>query len=636
MCGIAGYLLKSGPADQAVVRAMCARMVHRGPDDQGTMADGPCALGMRRLSIIDLAAGHQPMSNEDGSSWVVFNGEIYNYQSLRQELISQGHRFTTNSDTETLIHLHEQSGIAGVEKLRGMFAYAIWDSPRRRLTLVRDRFGKKPLYYADGPNGFYFASELKCLRAAGVPMEMDREALRLYLQLGYVPDPWSAYKGIHKLPPAHWLTIEAGGSPRTGCYWSLPHPVETETPATITRESACERIREIFDESVRLRMIADVPLGAFLSGGLDSTLVVGSMAKQSGRPVRTFSIGFRENGYNELPYAAETARFFGTDHHELMVEPDAINLVPELIRYFDEPFADSSAIPAYLVSRMAAREVKVALSGDGGDELFGGYHSFFFVENFRRFDRLPPILKKAASALGDMLPYSAYGKNYLRTLSRPTAFERYIELAGSFAPYHLRTRLFRPDWLVPPTGDMWRKLFPGILPDSSDCLSQALQFEASTKLAGDILVKMDRMSMANSLEVRCPLLDHKLAEFAWTLPNAWKTKDGRGKLILIEAMKDRLPPGLLARPKKGFAVPLPAWFRGPLRSMLHDLLLSRRFLDRGIVSEPMVSVMMKEHMDARRDNAHVLWSLLVLERWFDDQDSMPSGAQVESSPAVVA
>ncbi|MEP6715534.1 MAG: asparagine synthase (glutamine-hydrolyzing) [Terriglobia bacterium] len=634
MCGIAGYLLNSGSADRALVQAMCATIRHRGPDDEGTLADGPCGIGMRRLSIIDLASGHQPISNEDGSSWVVFNGEIYNYQDLRPELIARGHRFTTNSDTETLIHLHEEWGVEGIAQLRGMFAYAIWDSTEKRLTLVRDRFGKKPLYYAETPKGFYFGSELKCLRAAGVPMEMDPEAIRLYLQLGYIPDPWSAYKGIRKLRPAHWLTIQPGGSARTGRYWALPHPQETE-PAGLSREDVCQQIRDVFDESVRLRMIADVPLGAFLSGGLDSTLVVASMARQSNQRVRTFSIGFRENGFNEMPYAAESAQFYGTDHHELTVEPDAIELVPKLIQAFDEPFADSSAIPSYLVSQMAAREVKVALSGDGGDELFGGYHSFFYVENFRRYEAWPAPLKKAAGALGHMLPYSAYGKNFLRTVSRPSAFERYIELAGSSAQYYLRTRLFRPEWQVPPTGEEWRRLFPEVLPDQSDCLSQALQFEATTKLSGDILVKMDRMSMANSLEVRCPLLDHKLAELAWTIPNSWKTRDGKGKLILIEAMKDRLPPGLLNRPKKGFAVPLAQWFRGPLRPMLHDLLRSRAFIGRGIVSESVVKVMLDEHQQNRRDNSPVLWSLLVLERWFADQDALATSQTCSQPPVLV-
>src|SRR5450759_2453366 len=369
MCGIAGYLSTTGTPDMATVQAMCAQLRHRGPDDEGFHIGGPCAIGMRRLSIIDLATGHQPISNEDGTVWVVFNGEIYNYRELRQDLLRRGHRFATNSDTETLIHLYEEEGLEGIQRLRGMFAYAIWDQRARRLTLVRDRFGKKPLYYAQTAGGFYFGSELKCIRKVTGPFDVDEQAIRLYLQFGYIPDPWSPYRQIRKVPAGCWMQIEATNIPangavnsvtRQGRYWSAPEPL-AGLPETFSEREAIEEIRRVFDESVRMRMISDVPLGAFLSGGIDSSLVVASMARQSEAPIRTFSIGWDDNAYNELPYARIVARAFATDHREFIVKPDAVELLPRVVRYLDEPFADSSAIPTYLVSQCAAQSVKVCL-----------------------------------------------------------------------------------------------------------------------------------------------------------------------------------------------------------------------------------------------------------------------------------
>lgn len=629
MCGIAGYVSAAGPPDLEVLRLMCDQIRHRGPDDEGYHADALCGLGMRRLSIIDLSTGHQPMANEDGSVWVVFNGEIYNFQELRQDLLGKGHRFATNSDTETIVHLYEQEEIEGIQRLRGMFAYAIWDAKARRLLLARDRFGKKPLYYAQTADGFYFASELKCLRAAGVPLEMDPEALRLYLQFGYIPDPWSPFQGVRKLMPGSWLTLDAGGNLRTGRYWNLPPPCE-QAPPGLEEDRVCEEIRRVFDESVRLRMIADVPLGAFLSGGIDSSLVVASMARQSDQPVKTFSIGWDEADYNELPYASAVARAYRTEHHEIMVRPDAVDLVSRLVGYFDEPFADASAIPTYLVSQFAAENVKVVLSGDGGDELFAGYHSFFEVERLRRYDAVPRFARALLSKTADLLPYSAYGKHFLRNISRPNPLERYMEHV-IFSSFYLRRQVLRPEWLLPVTSDFFRRTFDGaILDDSRDAMSQAIYFEATAKLAGDILAKVDRMSMANSLEVRCPLLDHKLAELAFRIPTAWKVSNGKGKLILLKALADRLPRELLDRPKKGFGVPLPAWFRGPLRSFLWDHLKSAAFLERGIVSGARVETMLREHDSGRRDNSMFLWVLLVLDRWFRDCERAPAGRLVAS------
>ncbi len=614
MCGIAGFCLREGQAQLATVRAMCDTIRHRGPDDEGFHVDGGCALGMRRLSIIDLSTGHQPMSNEDGSVWVVFNGEIYNYQELRRDLIARGHQLRTTSDTEALVHLYEQHGPDLLPKLRGMFAFAIWDARRRRLFLARDRFGKKPLYYTARPEGLYFASELKCLRAAGLPLEPDHEALRLYFQFGYIPDPHSAFRGVRKLTPGCWLAYEPNGVPAEGRYWELP-VASAEGEPGVERDAALDRMREVFDTAVRIRMIADVPLGAFLSGGIDSSSVVASMALASSEPVRTFSIGFEEAAYNELEYAAAVAKEYRTEHHEIVVRPNSVELIGKLSRFFDEPFADSSAIPTYIVSEFASRHVKVALSGDGGDELFAGYERFAAAKRTVWLDRLPAALRRFLAFAAARLPYSAYGKNYLRMISRAPAMARYLE--GNFAPYHLREELLEPEWMLPGDSAYLLRAFAGFLaPGECDIVTQAMYFENAVNLPGDMLVKVDRMSMANSLEVRCPMLDHELAALAAAIPHQWRIVNGKGKRFLLDALGHRLPAALLNRPKMGFAVPLADWFRGPLRDMLRDHLLGKGFLERGIVSPPFVRHLIDEHERRRRDNSQWLYSLLMLELWF--------------------
>ena len=629
MCGIAGQFLLDRKVQPAEIRAMCDAIRHRGPDDEGFHIDANCGLGMRRLSIIDLSTGHQPMSNEDGTVWVVFNGEVYNYQDLRRDLISQGHQFKTNSDTETLVHLYEQEGVEGIRKLRGMFAYAIWDARRRSLLLVRDRFGKKPLYYSQTSGGIYFGSELKCLRAAGIPLEIDQEALRHYFQFTYVPDPWSPFQGIRKLAPGSWMRFEASGKVESGRYWEMPAAAE-EAERGLSEDGATKELARLFDESVRIRLIADVPLGAFLSGGIDSSSVVASMALQTGQPVKTFSIGFEESEFNELPFARLVAEQYKTDHHELIVRPDSVDLVTKLIRHFDEPFGDSSAIPTYLVSEFAARYVKVVLTGDGGDELFAGYDSFRSIQRSRVLDHIPLAVRGAISLIAGALPYSAYGKNYLRMISRATPLERYLD--GNLVPYYLREQLLRPEWMAPADLAYFTTTFSNfLLANGASVMTQALYFEATAKLAGDMLVKVDRMSMANSLEVRCPMLDHPLAEFAARIPHAWKLRNGRGKDILINAVGGRLPSSLLNRPKQGFGVPIAKWFRTTLRDFLRDHLLSTTFLNRGIVSPEFLRHLIDEHESGRRNNYHYLWMLLMVELWFREFET---SAGVPASAAL--
>jgi asparagine synthase (glutamine-hydrolysing) len=615
MCGIAGFVRLDQPAQRPQVQAMCDQIRHRGPDDEGVYVDGGCGIGMRRLSIIDLSTGHQPISNEDGSVWIVFNGEIYNYQELRAGLMERGHRFQTASDTETLVHLYEQEGVEGLKRLRGMFAFAIWDARQSLLLLARDRFGKKPLYYAVLPNGIWFGSEISCLRTAGVPLETDAEALRLYFEFNYIPDPLTAYRAIRRVPAGCWLTYQRG-SVQQGRYWRMPVPVAEPAPG-LTHADAVARVRQKFDEAVRIRMMADVPLGAFLSGGIDSSSVVASMARQSPEPVRTFSIGFEESRFNELPYAKMVAQQYATEHHEIVVRPDSIGIVQRLMKHFGEPFADASAIPTFIVSEFAARFVKVALSGDGGDELFGGYTSLQQVQRLSWLDRVPQSARLLMSWISDRLPYSAYGKNFLYMMGRRSGLDRYF--AFNYAPYHMRSRLLRPEWMLPAEAGFLARALPDcILPEAAGTLSQAMYWEATANLTGDMLVKVDRMSMANSLEVRSPLLDHELAELAATIPHAWKIAGGQGKRILLDALGDRLPPALLHRPKWGFGVPLADWFRGELREFLWDHVTAAQFLDRGIVSPEFLRALLEEHDSGRRDNSHWLWSLLVLSLWFQE------------------
>lgn len=613
MCGIAGYFVPRGEAEVSLLRRMNDRIVHRGPDEDGYWTGSGCGLGMRRLSIIDLAGGRQPIPNEDESAWIVFNGEIYNYRELRRELEGRGHRFRTASDTEVILHLWEDEGEKALEKLRGMFGLAIWDERRQRLLLARDRFGKKPLHYAQHEGRLYFASELKSFRGLGLPLEVDREALRLYLRYRYVPEPRSIFQRVRKVPAAGWITYDAAGQWREGCYWQLP-PQQVEDEGKLQRAEAREQLRCLFDESVRLRMVADVPLGAFLSAGVDSGSVVAAMARNSTEPVRTFSIGFRGGGAaNETEGAARLARQYGCDHHELEVAPDSVALLERIAGFLDEPFGDSSAIPTLIVSEFARQHVKVVLSGDGGDELFQGYDSFFAVDALRRWDRVPAWVRGLLGVAGAAAPYSAPGKNFLRMVSRPNAWERYLEL--NHVPTELLRRLAEPAWQLE-EGMNPAEPWPG-----EDILASVTEFEATWKLAGDMLVKVDRMSMAASIEVRCPLLDHKLAEFARRIPARWNMRQGKGKAFFLEALGDRLPPENLQLPKRGFGVPLAKWFRAEAKDFLADRLFSRKFLARGVVRESFVRYLFAEHQSGRRDNYQLLYQLLMLGLWLEQWES---------------
>jgi asparagine synthase (glutamine-hydrolysing) len=591
---------------------MCAAIRHRGPDDEGRRVMPGVALGMRRLSIIDLATGQQPIHNEDESVWVVFNGEIYNYPELRAELIARGHRFYTNSDTETIVHAYEQWGPDGFARLRGMFAIALWDSRDGSLWLARDRVGIKPLHYAHVGERLYFASEIKSLLAAGeVNRTIDFAALDHYISFLYTPRDATIFAGIQKLPPAHILHWQNGAF-RLTRYWEMP--AAEQQP--VSEQEAAECLRDVLRDAVRSHLMSDVPLGAFLSGGVDSSVVVGLMAEASTQPVRTFSIGFDDPRYDELEHARVVARQFATDHHEFVVKPDALAIIDDLIAHFDEPFGDSSAIPTWYVSEIARQHVTVVLSGDGGDELFGGYERYSPHPRIAAFDRwAPPASRKLASLVWPLLPHGATGKNFLRRVARDEQ-GRYLDQIGYFQPDEKRALLSGDVRRVIGTADAEARLgehFARLSRLSWD--AQMMHFDFETYLPEDILTKIDRMSMAHSIESRVPLLDNTVVDFAATLPADLKIRHGRKKHILKEAAANLLPPSILNRRKQGFAVPVGGWFRGDLREFFSDVLLSQRARERGYFNHPFIDRIVREHLTGRRDHTLRLWALVVFELW---------------------
>ena len=588
---------------------MCDAIRHRGPDDAGYLRRGDVALGMRRLSIIDVGGGRQPIGNEDGTVQVVFNGEIYNFQEIRARLERSGHRFRTGADTEVLVHLYEERGDALVDDLRGMFAFALWDGRRERLLIARDRLGIKPLHYVLLPGGgLAFGSELKCLVRGGFTGDaIDRRALSSYLALGYVPDPLCILEGVRKLPPGHLAAWERDRGLTVRRYWAPPR----ETDPSIDEVTAVREIQRLLAESVRYRLISDVPLGAFLSSGLDSSTVVAEMTRQASGPVRTFSIGFREPDFNEAPGAAAIAKALGTEHTELIVEPNVEELFEWLALAFDEPFADSSAIPTLLVSRLAADHVKVVLSGDGGDELFGGYTRYL---DFERRAALPlPSLRGLIGATARRLPHGARGRNRLLELSRDER-GRYVGMVADPLTV-VDGGVARPG--VAAAAGPWEGLLDEAWEESGrfDRLGRLMHVDLLSYLPGDILTKVDRMSMAASLEARVPLLDHRLVEFACRIPTELKIRDGSGKWIFRRAVEDRVPPGALAKSKQGFGVPLRPWLRGPLSHRIEDLADSEALA--AYLEPEAVSRVVQEHLRGRRDHSPLLWKLMVLRTWLE-------------------
>jgi asparagine synthase (glutamine-hydrolysing) len=619
MCGIAGFADKSpverpsrGGADFALMHRMCEVIRHRGPDDEGIHVAAGIGLGMRRLSIIDLSTGNQPIHNEDRTIWLVFNGEIYNYRELRRELEGAGHAFYTSSDTETIVHAYEQWGENAFARLRGMFGIALWDQNRRALYLARDRAGIKPLYYAERAGRLYFGSEIKSLIAAGaVDREIDLEALDHFLSFLYAPPDRAMFKGVRKLPPGHFLRWQDGRATLTK-YWEI----SAHEPFTGSADEAAARLRDVLAGAVRSHMISDVPLGAFLSGGVDSSLVVGLMAEASDRPVKTFSIGFDEPQFDELEHARKVAAHFGTDHHEFVVRPDALSILDRLVAHFDEPFADSSAIPTWYVSEIARRHVTVVLSGDGGDELFGGYDRYLPHPRVARFDRLHvPGARRLARGIWPLLPHGARGKNFLRHVSRNDE-GRYLDSVSYFQPDE-KQALYSAD--VRQALDGWEaERALGAHFDRFRTLphaSRMMRFDFETYLPEDVLTKVDRMSMAHSIESRVPLLDNEVIEFAATLPSTMKIHNGRRKHVLKQAVRGLLPEGIIDRKKQGFGVPLGVWFRGGLTDVFSDILASPRTRQRGYFEPAFIDRIVREHLAGKRDHTLRLWQLLVLELW---------------------
>ena len=617
MCGIAGLIGREGEAVSAdAVRRMCRTIVHRGPDDEGIYARGAAGLGMRRLSIIDLAGGRQPIHNEDQSVWIVFNGEIYNFPELRAELVARGHQLYTHSDTEVIVHLYEEMGAECVTRLRGMFAIALYDERKRKLLLARDRMGKKPLYYAQHQGRLLFGSEIKTMLAVAPELaDPDPEAILQYFYFGYVPDPRSAFKQIAKLPAGHYLEYQDGRITLRQ-YWDVP---QYGTRKFASEEECMQELESRLAEAVRIRLISDVPLGALLSGGVDSSIVVALMARASAGPVKTFSIGFKEQRFNEAAYARLVAERFGTEHHELIVEPKIEETLDFLTRSLEEPFADSSMLPTYYVCRMARQHVTVALSGDGGDELFAGYDRYAISLARQGYNRIPAWLGSMyRQGLHRHLPRGMYGRNFAWNASL-NARDRYLDDI-SYLPALGRERSLFTDAFLDEAGRMsdpqagFRRYYDDA--PAADHLSRLQYLDTKTYLLGDILTKVDRMSMATSLEVRVPMLDHVFVEWVASLPVEWKLRDGTRKYVL-KKLAERLgiPPALLHRPKQGFQLPLEDWMKGGLKEKLFGLLLEPRTRQRGYFRPEAMQSLVDEHLRGRRNHSGVLWAMLVFELW---------------------
>jgi asparagine synthase (glutamine-hydrolysing) len=636
MCGIAGLLdLQGRKAERTLLERMNARLIHRGPDEEGYYINCSAALAQRRLRIIDLCTGKQPLANEDESVWVTFNGEIYNYRELRRDLERTGHRFATQSDTEVIVHAYEQFGKECVKHFRGMFAFGLWDLRQKTLLLARDRVGKKPLYYTVADGQFVFASELQALiQHPGIRREPDPVAIDQFLTYGYIPAPRTIYRNVFKLPPASLLTVrlnEGGASAYdlgTERYWQLEYAPKQSLSETEAVEATLEKLTE----AVRLRLVADVPLGALLSGGIDSSLVVAIMSRLSSQPVRTFSIGFDEREFDELPYARMVAERYGTDHHEMIVRPDALEVLPQLVRHYGEPYADSSAIPSYYVARMTRQHVTVALNGDGGDECFGGYERYLGNNLASVYRRVPRLLRRGlieplSRCIPEGLPRRHLlrkAKRFVRDASLPQAdcYAKWVTFVRPEQKRELYTPQFKQQ-LGDNDGERWLlEEAEAVRKSGLDGLDTVLALDVRSYLPFDLLVKMDIATMANSLEARSPFLDHELMEFAARLPSHYKVRGRVLKYLLKEVGRELLPPPIMQRRKMGFGVPVGAWIQGQLRPLLDDLLLSERSARRGYFQVEYVRQLAASHAEGKQENTSQLWALLCLELWHREIDRL--------------
>jgi asparagine synthase (glutamine-hydrolysing) len=620
MCGITGQLRSDGAGvDPGLIEDMCAGLEHRGPDSRGVFAEGPVGLGIQRLRIIDLDTGDQPIFNEDRSVVVVLNGEIYNYRELRERLIRSGHRFATQSDTEVLVHLYEEEGVDCVRSLQGMFAFALWDSRRRQLLLARDRVGKKPLFYSERAGAISFASELRALMADGeIPRELDHRALDCYYAYQYIPAPMSVFRAVRKLPPASTMVVRDGQT-TIQRYWELDFGnKQPDRP----REEVEEELRDRLRLAVGRRMVADVPLGAFLSGGVDSSAIVALMAEQSDRPVKTFSIGFEDDSFNELPYARLIAERFATEHHEFVVKPSALEILPKIVRHYGEPFADSSAVPSFYVAELTRRHVTVALNGDGGDESFGGYNRYLSNLLAGRLEWLPLPARRAIAAVAGRLPSGPNMRsplNRAKRLGRSLALDEASRYARhmSYFDWLAREQLYTPEY----ADAIGRSAAPEVIAgpwkaaSGQTRLDTMLEVDIETYLPGDLLVKMDIATMAHSLEARSPFLDPDVMEFAATLPPSMKIRGMEKKVVLRDALRPMLPAEVLDRPKMGFGVPIARWFREELSEFVRDVLLDEATLGRGYFQPEYVRGLIRRHQAGEEDCSPKLWALLVAELW---------------------
>ncbi len=622
MCGIVGVVnANSRPIERKVIERMNQCIVHRGPDEDGFFINGSVGLAMRRLSIIDLAGGQQPIFNQDRTKAIVFNGEIYNFQELKRDLEKCGHKFHTNSDTEVIIHLYDEYGADCVEHLRGMFAFAIWDGQDKSLFIARDRVGKKPLLYSHQQNGdLIFGSEFAALLAhPSISREVDFEAIDGYLSYLCVPAPQTAFKQIRKLEPAHWLRWK-DGKIELKRYWTPNFSKKIK----ITEDEAIEETTRILREATRLRMISEVPLGAFLSGGVDSSIVVALMAQESSQPVKTFSIGFEEQDFSELKYAKKVAEAVGAEYHEFIVRPDALDVLPTLVEHYGEPYSDSSAIPTYYVSKETRKFVTVALNGDGGDESFAGYERYVAMQVAELYQRLPQSLRRTlVEKPVNLFPTSEIKRSRVRDVKRflqatnLSKTERYFRWMSTFSR-DAKREIYTQDFTEAVAGqnasiflDRWFAKANG-----SGVLDATLLTDQMTYLPNDLLVKVDIASMAVSLEARSPFLDHKLIEFAASLPENIKIKRFETKSLLKKVAARLVPREVVYRRKMGFGVPISKWFRGEMKDFLRQILLSESSLRRGIAKPEIIEKYVIEHINAERDHAYQLWTLLMLELWF--------------------